>query len=171
MLPLRCACDTRRALAGRSRRDAEAQREQDRTRYREHYSGLEAYGETGLTRLEELIDAAVVARDAAPAARESGLRTGAAVLTRAGKIFSGCAVESVSSRGLSVSAERTVILNAVSHGHRQFDAILLASDHPLGCPLPPGEGRQFLSEWGDFPVYLLKHDQVNYARCTPLTAV
>lgn len=66
-------------------------------------------------------DASLVA--AARAARKkayspySGVKIGAAVLTRDGEIFSGCNIENAS-YGLSCCAERTAIFNAVASGHR-----------------------------------------------------
>ena len=68
-----------------------------RETYSDHYSGLQAYGNSGLTKLEELIDAAIQARDNAP--HTSSVKFGAAVLSKKGQIFTGCNVESASNSG------------------------------------------------------------------------
>ena len=51
-------------------------------------------------------------------------RVGAAVLTKSGKIFTGCNVENASF-GLTMCAERTAIYRAVSEGEREFEAIAI----------------------------------------------
>lgn len=60
--------------------------------------------------------------------------------------------------GLSVCAERTAILNAVTRGHMEFEGLVLANDVDDQYPMPTGNSRQFMCEFGDFPVYLLKPD-------------
>lgn len=57
----------------------------------------------------------------------SGFRVGAALLTRSGKIVTGCNIE-VSSYSLTVCAERTAIFKAISDGLRGFRAIAVISD-------------------------------------------
>ena len=71
--------------------------------------------------------------------------------------FSGCNVESASV-DLSVGAERTTVLKAVSEGETRFRSMAMASDTDLGFPSPDGPGRQFLAEFGEFPVYLVNRD-------------
>lgn len=71
-----------------------------RSSYTKHYTGLQAYGDSGLTKLEELIDAAIQARDNAP--HTGPVKYGAAVLSKKGEIFSGCNVESASNSGKSL---------------------------------------------------------------------
>ncbi|CAB1097207.1 unnamed protein product [Ectocarpus sp. CCAP 1310/34] len=71
--------------------------------------------------------------------------------------FAGCNVES-SSVDLSVGAERTTVLKAVSEGETRFRSMAMASDTDLGFPSPDGPGRQFLAEFGEFPVYLVNRD-------------
>ncbi|CAN0025520.1 unnamed protein product, partial [Ectocarpus sp. 8 AP-2014] len=77
--------------------------------------------------------------------------------------FAGCNVES-SSVDLSVGAERTTVLKAVSEGETRFRSMAMASDTDLGFPSPDGPGRQFLAEFGEFPVYLVNRDM--QVRCT-----
>ncbi|CAM9990662.1 unnamed protein product, partial [Hapterophycus canaliculatus] len=115
-----------------------------------------------MTILEELIDAAFRACDVGHAQGQQRV-TGAAILTRSGKIFAGCNVES-SSADLSVGAERTTVLKAVSEGETRFRSMAMASDTDLAFPSPDGPGRQFLAEFGEFPVYLVNRDMQVRAR-------
>lgn len=59
---------------------------------------------------------------------------------------------------LSVGAERTTVLKAVSEGETRFRSMAMACDTDLGFPSPDGPGRQFLAEFGEFPVYLVNRD-------------
>nr|XP_054921621.1 cytidine deaminase-like isoform X1 [Dermacentor andersoni] len=56
----------------------------------------------------------------------SKVRVGAALLCEDGTIFTGCNVENAS-YGLTICAERTALVKAVSEGHRTFKAIAVAS--------------------------------------------
>jgi cytidine deaminase len=79
----------------------------------------------------------------------SKFRVGAALLTKSGKIFTGCNVENAS-YGLTICAERVAITKAVSDGHRQFRALAVVC--PGKKPTPCGACRQFLAEFGDLTV-------------------
>ena len=57
-----------------------------------------------------------------------------------------------------MGAERTTVLKAVSEGETRFRSMAMASDTDLGFPSPDGPGRQFLAEFGEFPVYLVNRD-------------
>lgn len=59
---------------------------------------------------------------------------------------------------LSVGAERTTVLKAVSEGETRFRSLAMASDTDQAFPSPDGPGRQFLAEFGEFPVYLVNRD-------------
>lgn len=74
----------------------------------------------------------------------SKFRVGAAVLTKGGKMFTGCNVES-SSYSLTVCAERTALFKAISEGERTFKAIAIASDEK-GYTSPCGACRQVISD-------------------------
>lgn len=50
------------------------------------------------------------------------------------------------------------MLKAVSEGETRFRSMAMASDTDLGFPSPDGPGRQFLAEFGEFPVYLVNRD-------------
>ena len=52
----------------------------------------------------------------------SGFKVGAALLTKAGKVYTGCNIENAA-YGPSNCAERTAIFKAVSEGEREFAAI------------------------------------------------
>ncbi|XP_067659021.1 cytidine deaminase-like [Haliotis asinina] len=82
---------------------------------------------------------------------------GAALLTEDGTMFTGCNVENAS-YGLSICAERTAIVKAVSEGHRKFTAIAIASDMKEMI-VPCGVCRQSLAEFGvNWDVYMTKPD-------------
>lgn len=53
-------------------------------------------------------------------------RVGAALLTKSGKIYSGCNVENAS-YALVTCAERTAIVKAVSEGEKSFQQIAITS--------------------------------------------
>lgn len=95
---------------------------------------------------EKLITKAVEAKEAAYVPY-SHFRVGAALLTKSGKIYSGCNVENVS-YGATNCAERTAIFKAVSEGEREFEAIAINGDHKDYLP-PCGICRQVLSEFGE----------------------
>lgn len=50
------------------------------------------------------------------------------------------------------------MLKAVSEGETRFRLLVVASDSGQGFPSPDGPGRQFLAEFGEFPVYLVNRD-------------
>ncbi|HPE68179.1 MAG TPA: cytidine deaminase [Thermotogota bacterium] len=83
----------------------------------------------------------------------SHFQVGAALLCKDGSIFSGVNVENAS-YGLTICAERTAVVKAVSEGHREFSGLVVATN--TSAPSSPcGACRQFLSEFGDFPVWLV----------------
>ena len=88
----------------------------------------------------------------------SHFRVGAALLAEDGSIFTGCNVENAS-YGLSMCAERTAVVKAVSDGQRKFKAIAVATDIKEKSVSPCGACRQFLLEFGkDWIVILTKPD-------------
>ncbi|XP_066126331.1 cytidine deaminase isoform X2 [Saccopteryx bilineata] len=71
---------------------------------------------------------------------------GAALLTRDGKIFSGCNVENAA-YPLGICAERTAIQKAISEGYKDFRAIAIASDLQDDFISPCGACRQVMREY------------------------
>lgn len=86
------------------------------------------------------------ARDAQHAAYVpySHYPVGAAILTSAGDVFTGCNVENAS-YGATICAERTAAVKAISEGARHFDAIAIVTSNAAS---PCGICRQFLYEFG-----------------------
>lgn len=74
----------------------------------------------------------------------SGYQVGAALLGASGLVYGGCNVENAS-YGLSICAERTAFVKAISEGERAFVAIVVATDDG-GTPC--GACRQFMAEFG-----------------------
>lgn len=88
----------------------------------------------------------------------SKFRVGAALLCEDGTIITGCNVENAS-YGLTICAERTALVKAVSEGHKRFKAIAISSDLKSSFIVPCGACRQFLIEFGkDWDVYMTKPD-------------
>ena len=73
---------------------------------------------------------------------------GAAVLTAAGEIFSGCNVENAS-YGLTICAERNAIFQAVAHGRGPLSIRAVVVFTPTAAPTAPcGACRQVINEFG-----------------------
>lgn len=75
----------------------------------------------------------------------SKFNVGAALLTKSGKVFTGCNVE-VASFGGTNCAERTAIFKAVSEGEQAFKAIAINGD--ADGTYPCGICRQVIVEFG-----------------------
>jgi cytidine deaminase len=75
----------------------------------------------------------------------SKFKVGAAVLTKSGKVYSGCNVEN-SSYGATVCAERIAIFNAVSEGEKEFIKLAVVSNCET-MPHPCGICLQVISEF------------------------
>lgn len=98
----------------------------------------------------ELIAAALKARRASYSPY-SGYQVGAALLTREGKIYTGCNIENAAYTPTNC-AERTAFFKAVSEGERHFSAIAVVGS-PAGEPVqfawPCGVCRQVMAEFCD----------------------
>ncbi|MES9692103.1 cytidine deaminase [Bacillus toyonensis] len=72
---------------------------------------------------------------------------GAALVTKEGKIYTGCNIENAS-YGLCNCAERTAIFKAVSEGERNFSYLVITgeTDGPIS---PCGACRQVIAEFCD----------------------
>ena len=75
----------------------------------------------------------------------SNFLVGAALQTKAGRIFTGCNVESAS-YGLTVCAERVAIWKALSEGERDFTDLVIVADTEQLTP-PCGTCRQIIWEF------------------------
>lgn len=99
----------------------------------------------------ELIDIALEARQMAYTPY-SHHKVGAALLTKNGKVYRGCNIESASYTP-SNCAERTAFFKAVSEGEREFEAIAVVGgfeDSPvLRLCAPCGVCRQVMMEFCD----------------------
>jgi cytidine deaminase len=102
--------------------------------------------------VDPVIEAARAVRENAHAPF-SGFKVGAAIEDSAGRIYSGCNVESAT-YGLTLCAERVAVFKAISDGARSFRRIAVVTDTDTLTP-PCGACRQILWELcGDLPVLL-----------------
>lgn len=77
---------------------------------------------------------------------------GAALLTKSGKIYTGCNIENAA-YPVTICAERTAIFKAVSEGETEFEAIVIATEDGQGYPC--GSCRQVMAEFAlDMTVFL-----------------
>ena len=91
-----------------------------------------------------LVEAATAAR-LRSVAPFSNFLVGAAVQTEAGKVYTGCNIESAS-YGLTVCAERVAIWKALSEGERKFTNLVVVADTESLTP-PCGTCRQIIWEF------------------------
>ncbi len=93
---------------------------------------------------KELVLSAIKAKEKAYAPY-SGFRVGACLLTKSGRIYTGCNVENAS-YSLTICAERVAVFKAVSDGERDFKSIAIAFDSEKFI-YPCGACRQVLAEF------------------------
>lgn len=94
----------------------------------------------------------------------SRFRVAAALLARDGRVFPGVNVEN-SSYGLTLCAERSAVVSAVSAGEREFCAIAVVCEQQALC-MPCGACRQVLHEFAPDLVVVL--DDAGGPRQLPL---
>ncbi|MGV2828078.1 cytidine deaminase [Myxosarcina sp. GI1(2024)] len=98
----------------------------------------------------------------------SQFRVGAAILTHAGNIFTGCNIENAS-YGLSMCAERNAVAAAIATeggDKMKIDAIAIVNDRQIPCS-PCGACRQVIWEFGKDAVVVFQGNgqwQFNQAR-------
>lgn len=95
----------------------------------------------------------------------SHCKVGAALLTRDGKVYTGCNVENAS-YGATNCAERTAFFKAISEGEREFSKIAIVGGREgvvTNMFMPCGICRQVMDEFcdRDFEVLVAK-DQENF---------
>ena len=98
----------------------------------------------------------------------SNFFVGAALLTKSGKIYTGCNVEN-SSFSVTNCAERTALFSAVADGEREFSAIAIVGGEngDLSAPcFPCGVCRQALSEFCDRDMSILIVSKDTYKEYT-----
>lgn len=94
---------------------------------------------------KELIKLALEAREKSYSPY-SNYKVGAALLTKEGKVFTGCNIESASFTP-TVCAERVALSKAVSEGYKEFESIAVVGSETK-TSFPCGVCRQFLVEFG-----------------------
>jgi cytidine deaminase len=103
-------------------------------------------------RIQQMIATAAKAREFSYAPY-SNFTVGAALITKSGKVFTGCNVESVS-YSPTTCAERVAILKAVSEGERSFEMVVViggprvGESKAKGYSGPCGVCRQMIYEFG-----------------------
>jgi cytidine deaminase len=75
----------------------------------------------------------------------SNFSVGAALLTKSGKVFTGCNVENASLR-LTICAEEAAIAAAIANGEKEFVAVAVMADS-IEPVVPCGACRQVLAEF------------------------
>lgn len=116
---------------------------------------------------QTLVAAALTARGHAYA-KYSDYAVGAALLSDAGQIYSGCNVENAS-YGLTICAERVALFNAVSTGVKNFQGLAIATADGAA---PCGACRQVLAEFcDDLPILLVKVDDPPAVQTTTLATL
>jgi hypothetical protein len=156
-----------------------------RKAYSTHYTGLEGYGASGMTVLEELIDVSFQLcekqskqwRDAENPMGSSRGRNpkapvrdsrAAALLAADGRVYTGVDVFAPHPSGGSgggssgsgsdrTSAEMVALLGAGAENCAQFVGLVIASDTlpPGRFPVPDGRSREYMRGFGRFAVYLV----------------
>lgn len=92
---------------------------------------------------------------------------GAALLAEDGRVFVGCNVENASF-GLTLCAERSALVKAVSEGARRFVAVAIAAEKLSPCP-PCGACRQVMAEFSpELQVILEDHAPLSLAELLPM---
>jgi cytidine deaminase len=94
----------------------------------------------------KLIKMAIEAREKAYVPY-SGFKVGASILTKEGKVFTGCNIESAS-YSPTICAERTALAKAVSEGYRDIDTVVVVGSFEK-LSYPCGVCRQMIREFGE----------------------
>jgi cytidine deaminase len=108
---------------------------------------------------KELIKLALEARKKAYTPY-SKFKVGAAILTKTGKIFTGCNIESASYTP-TICAERTALAKCVSEGHTDIEKIAVVGSLEK-ISYPCGVCRQFLREFGSDILIISATSEDNY---------
>ncbi len=92
----------------------------------------------------------------------SQFKVGAALLTKSGKLYTGCNIENASFTP-TVCAERTAFFKAISEGEREFSKIAVVGGKdgkPSGFAAPCGVCRQVMREFcsDEFEIIFVKDE-------------
>jgi len=113
--------------------------------------------------VQRLIEKAQEARQKAWAPY-SRFKVGAALLSKGGRIYTGCNIE-LSSFSLTLCAERVALFKALSEGERDFKAIAIVADGLPLCP-PCGACRQALWDFAPDIQIILANPEGEVKVCT-----
>lgn len=113
----------------------------------------------------DLINKAIEARKNAHTPY-SHFNVGAAILTKTGKVFTGCNIE-CSSFGMTLCAERVALVKAISEGEKNIEKIAVVAGHgdKLTYTTPCGACRQFLADFNlnmDVIMGFVQNDELKY---------
>ncbi len=108
---------------------------------------------------QELIRLALEAREMSYSPY-SNFKVGAAILTKSGKIFKGCNIESASYTP-TICAERTALAKCVSEGYTDIEKIAIVGSLDK-ISYPCGVCRQFLREFGNDIVIICATSENNF---------
>lgn len=86
----------------------------------------------------------------------SNFRVGAALLTKDGKVFTGCNIENAT-YGATNCAERTAVFKAVSEGYKDFSKIAVVSSGK-DFTMPCGICRQVLAEFSTDIIVVVENE-------------
>lgn len=106
-----------------------------------------------------LIDKAIAASQNA-VCDFSKFKVGAAVLSKDGRIFTGCNIEN-KSLTMVMCAERVALYKALSEGCKEFNAIAVAAEGQDFCP-PCGSCRQLLYEFAPHLKVIMANNKKDY---------
>ena len=102
----------------------------------------------------------------------SGFSVGAALITKEGKVYRGCNIES-SVFSPSLCAERVALAKAISEGEKEFSAIAIvgapSGEEPKDPCYPCGVCRQVLSEHVDLGTFKVVVEENGAAKVTTLS--
>jgi len=111
---------------------------------------------------KKLIEQAKAAREFASPAL-SGFKVGAALLTKCGKVFTGCNIEDPSGIGVTnICAERCAVVKAISEGYKDFEKIAVVGglSQLIFCT-PCGACRQYLNSYNPNIIVICLDDDEN----------
>ncbi len=90
----------------------------------------------------------------------SNFKVGAALLTKSGKIYTGCNVENAS-YSMTICAERNAVFQAVAAGETEFNSILVYVDADKDFS-PCGACRQVLAEFSANLTVIIANNKRTY---------